>query len=92
MTFRELLGNVGLFGGAVMCCLVALSFFSLTVIVEKHRRFRTAMRQSQMFKPVFKDFLRGGEVQELTTALPQYGKSHVTLLTNHLRCAGLLHR
>jgi len=86
MTFRELLGNVGLFGGAVMCCLVALSFFSLTVIVEKHRRFRTAMRQSQMFKPVFKDFLRGGEVQELTTALPQYGKSHVAQVVS----AGIL--
>jgi len=86
MTFRELLGNVGLFGGAVMCCLVALSFFSLTVIVEKHRRFRTAMRQSQMFKPVFKDFLRGGEVQELTTALPQYEKSHVAQVVS----AGIL--
>lgn len=60
MTFKELLGNVGLFGGAVMCCLVALSFFSLAVIMEKHRRFRSAMRQSQVFKPVFKNFLRGG--------------------------------
>jgi biopolymer transport protein ExbB/TolQ len=86
MTFRELLGNVGLFGGAVMCCLVALSFFSLTVIVEKHRRFRTAMRQSQMFKPVFKDFLRGGEVQELIGALPLHEKSHVAQVVS----AGIL--
>src|SRR5207302_904023 len=68
MTFKELLGNVGLFGGAVMICLVALSFFSLAVIIEKHRRFRLAMRQSQMFKPVFKNFLRGGEAQELINA------------------------
>jgi biopolymer transport protein ExbB/TolQ len=79
MTFRELLGNVGLFGGAVMCCLVALSFFSMAVIIEKHRRFRTAMRQSRMFDPVFKNFLRGGEaeVQELISALPAYEKSYV---------------
>src|SRR3954464_12852359 len=86
MTFKELLGNVGLFGGAVMCCLVALSFFSLAVIVEKHRRFRSAMRESQMFKPVFKNFLRGGEAQELISALPRHGKSHVAQVVS----AGIL--
>lgn len=86
MTFRELLGNVGLFGGAVMCCLVALSFFSMAVIIEKHRRFRTAMRQSQMFDPVFKNFLRGGEVQELISALPKHEKSHMAQVVS----AGIL--
>ena len=86
MTFRELLGNVGLFGGAVMCCLVALSFFSIAVIIEKHRRFRTAMRQSQMFGPVFKNFLHGGEAQELISALPNHEKSHVAQVVS----AGML--
>src|SRR5437868_4833129 len=86
MTFRELLGNVGLFGGAVMLCLVALSFFSLAVIVEKQRRFRSAMRQSQMFKPVFKNFLRGGEVQQLIDALPKHQTSHVAQVVS----AGIL--
>src|SRR4051794_10022462 len=77
MTLRELLGNVGVFGAAVMCCLAALSVFSLGVIVDKQRRFRSAARQGQMFKPVFKTFLHGGEVQELIDALPQHQKSHV---------------
>ena len=86
MTFRELLGNVGLFGGAVMLCLVALSFFSMAVIIEKHRRFRTAMRQSQMFDPVFKNFVRGGDVQELISALPNHEKSHVAQVVS----AGIL--
>jgi biopolymer transport protein ExbB/biopolymer transport protein TolQ len=86
MTFKELLGNVGLFGGAVMFCLVALSFFSLAVIIEKHRRFRLAIRQSQMFKPVFKNFLRGGEAQELISALPKHDKSHVAQVVS----AGIL--
>jgi biopolymer transport protein ExbB/TolQ len=53
MTFTELLRNVGLFGAAVMCCLVALSVFSVAVIVDKHRRFRLAARQSEIFKPMF---------------------------------------
>ena len=86
MTFKELLGNVGLIGGAVMCCPVALSFFSLAVIVEKHRRFRSAMRQSQMFKPVFKNFLRGGEAQELIDALPKHQTSYVAQVVS----AGIL--
>ncbi len=77
MTLRELLGNVGLFGAAVMCCLTLLSIFSLGVIVDKHRRFRSASQQSQAFKPVFKKFLHGGEVQELVDSLPQHQKSHV---------------
>ena len=77
MSFSELLGNVGLFGGMVMCCLAALSVFSIGVIVDKHRRFRSATRQSQLFKPVFGKFLHGGEMQELIDALPKHQTSHV---------------
>ena len=40
MTFTELLRNVGLFGAAVICFLVALSIFSVAVMVDKYRRFR----------------------------------------------------
>jgi len=77
MTFTELLGNVGLFGGAVMLCLVVLSLFSVGMIVDKHRRFRAASRQSDEFKPVFKKFLHGGEVQELIEGVVQHQNSHV---------------
>jgi biopolymer transport protein ExbB/biopolymer transport protein TolQ len=77
MTFTELLGNVGLFGGAVMFCLAVLSLFSVGMIVDKHRRFRLASRQSEAFKPVFKKFLHGGEVSELIHAVRQYETSYV---------------
>jgi biopolymer transport protein ExbB/TolQ len=77
MSFSELLGNVGLFGAAVMCCLAALSVFSVGVIVDKHRRFRAATRQSLEFKVVFKKFLHGGEMQELIDAAPKHQNSHV---------------
>lgn len=86
MTLRELLGNVGLFGAVVMCCLAALSVFSVGVIVEKHRRFRSASRQSQMFKAVLGKFLHGGEVQELIDAVPLYPNSHVAQVVS----AGIL--
>jgi biopolymer transport protein ExbB/TolQ len=77
MTFTELLGNVGIFGGAVMVCLALLSVFSVGVIVDKHRRFRLASRQSEMFKTVFKKFLHGGQIQELIEAARTHQNSHV---------------
>src|SRR5215813_2425908 len=48
MSLTELLGHVGLFGGAVMVCLALLSVFSVGMIVDKHRRFLTASRQTEM--------------------------------------------
>jgi len=86
MSFSELLGNVGLFGAAVMCCLAALSIFSVGLIVDKHRRFRAATRQSQKFKPEFGKFLHGGELQELIDALARHQSSHVAQVVS----AGIL--
>jgi len=86
MTLTELLGNVGLFGAAVMCCLAALSIFSVGLIMDKHRRFRSASRQSQKFKPVFGKFLHGGEVQELIDAVRLHQTSHVAQVVS----AGIL--
>jgi biopolymer transport protein ExbB len=86
MSFSELLGNVGLFGAAVMCCLAALSVLSIGLILDKHRRFRSASRQSQMFKTVFGKFLHGGEIQELIDAASQHQNSHVAQVVS----AGIL--
>jgi len=60
-----------------MCCLALLSVFSIGMIVDKHFRFRSASRQTQVFKPVFGKFLRGGQLQPLIDTLPQHQKSHV---------------
>jgi biopolymer transport protein ExbB/TolQ len=77
MTFTELLGNVGIFGAAVMLCLAALSIFSVGMIFDKHRRFRSASRQSEKFKAEFKKFLHGGEAQELMDAARLHENSYV---------------
>jgi len=77
MTLTELLRNVGMFGGAVMVCLALISLFSIGVIVDKHRKFRAAARQTELFKPVFKKFMHGGELQELIDTLPHYKNSYV---------------
>jgi len=86
MSLTELLGHVGLVGGAVMCCLALLSLFSVGMIVDKHRRFRSASRQSEMFKLVFKKFLRGGEIRDLIEAGRRHPNSHVAQVVS----AGIL--
>ena len=77
MSLSELLGNVGPFGAAVMLCLAVLSIYSIAMIVEKHRRFGMAQRQSQTFKPVYGKFLHGGETQEVIDAAKTHPNSHV---------------
>jgi biopolymer transport protein ExbB/TolQ len=77
MSLTELLGHVGIFGGAVMVCLALLSVFSVGMIIDKHRRFRSASRQTEKFKQEFKKFLHGGDVQNLIEAARPYQSSYV---------------
>jgi len=77
MNFTELLGHVGIFGGAVIVSLALLSVFSVAMIIDKHRRFSSTTRESEKFKPEFKKFLHGGDVQNLVEAARQHQNSHV---------------
>jgi biopolymer transport protein ExbB/biopolymer transport protein TolQ len=76
MSLSELLGNVGPFGAAVMLCLAALSIYSIGMIVEKHRRFGLALKQTQAFKPIYGKFLHGGETQDVIEAARKNPSSH----------------
>jgi biopolymer transport protein ExbB len=77
MTITELLGNVGVFGLAVMICLAALSIYSVGLILDKHRRFRLASRQSHTFKSVFGTSLRAGELQNVIDAARKNQRSYM---------------
>ena len=77
MTISELLGNVGVFGLAVMICLAALSIYSVGLILDKHRRFRLASRQSHTFKSVFGKSLRAGELQTVIDAARKNQRSYM---------------
>ena len=77
MTISELLGNVGVFGLAVMICLAALSIYSVGLILDKHRRFRLASRQSHTFKSVFWKSLRAGELQTVIDAARKNQRSYM---------------
>src|SRR2546430_16808630 len=77
MNFTELLRHVGMFGGAVIVSLALLSVFSVGMIIEKHRRFSSTFRESVKFKPEFKKFLHGGDVQNLVEAGRLHPNSYV---------------
>jgi biopolymer transport protein ExbB/TolQ len=86
MNFTEMLGNIGPFGLLVLVCLASLSIYSVGLIVDKHRRFRAASRQSELFKPVFKKFLHGGQLKELNDAVQHHQNSYVAQVVS----AGIL--
>ena len=60
-----------------MVCLALLSVFSVGMIIDKHRRFSSASRQSEKFKAEFKKFLHGGHVQDLIEAGRLHQNSYV---------------
>jgi biopolymer transport protein ExbB/TolQ len=86
MSLTELLRHVGIFGGAVMVCLALLSVFSVGLIIDKHRRFGLASRQSQKFKSEFKKFRHGGDVQDLIEA----GRLHENSYVAQVVSAGII--
>jgi len=87
MSLSELLGNVGLFGGLVMCCLALLSIFSVGVIFDKQRRYRQASRQSQTYRPLYEKALRAGEVKGALEAFKAHQDSYVAQVVS----SGLMH-
>src|SRR5260370_1808955 len=60
-----------------MVCRAMLSVFAVGMIRDKHRRFRSASRESEKFKAEFKKFLHGGDVQDLIEAGKLHENSHV---------------
>src|SRR5262244_4359097 len=86
MNLSELLGHMGVFGGAVIVCLALLSVFSVGMIIEKHRRFSLASRQSEKFKAEFKKFLHGGDVKDLIEA----GRLHQNSYVAQVVSAGIM--
>src|SRR5260370_1781931 len=77
MSLTELLRHVGIFGGAVMVCLVLLSVVWVGMSIDKHRCCGLASRESEKFKAEFKKFLHGGDAQDLIEAGRQHENSYV---------------
>lgn len=77
MNFSDMLGSMGTVGMAVMLCLLALSVYSVGVIIDKFRRFRSASSQSLAFLPEFGRCLKEGKLQDAVSTARQHRASHV---------------
>ena len=77
MNMTDMIANMGFVGICVMVVLLGLSVYSLGMIFDKYRRFRTAASQSTLFLPQFGQCLRDGKLQNAVTSAKQHDKSHV---------------
>jgi biopolymer transport protein ExbB/biopolymer transport protein TolQ len=72
-----MLGSIGFVGLSVMVCLLGLSIYSLSLILDKYRRFRAASKQSVRFLPEFGRCLQEGKLQDAVNTARRHDKSHV---------------
>lgn len=77
MNLGDMFADMGFIGLAVMACLVALSIYSVSVTIEKMRRFRAAASQSVEFLPEFGRCLKNGKLSEAVNTARRHDKSHV---------------
>jgi len=77
MSIQEMLGSMGFVGMVVMGCLLALSIYSLSVIVDRYRSFRVARQESMAFLPEFGRCLKEGKLQDAVVTARHHGNSHV---------------
>lgn len=82
MSIGELFGNIGFVGMCVLGCLLGLSVYSGSVILDKMRRFRSASHQSLTFLPEFGRHLKEGKLKEAVVAARQHDKSHVAAVVS----------
>lgn len=82
MDIRAMIGEMGLVGMCVMGFLLALSIYSIAVILDKYRRFRSAASQSHAFVPELGRLLAEGELQQAAAAAgaDRFEQSHVALV------------
>lgn len=77
MNFSEIFSGIGFVGACVLGCLLALSVYSVSVMIDRFRRFRAASRQSLAFLPEFGRCLKEGKLQDAVATARRHGDSHV---------------
>jgi biopolymer transport protein ExbB/biopolymer transport protein TolQ len=77
MSISQIFGSMGVVGLTVMVCLIGLSVYSVTVILDKYRRFRAAASQSDRFSEVLDRSLKQGKLKEAASTAREMDRSHV---------------
>lgn len=77
MNFQDMIGSIGFTGMCVMGCLLGLSVYSLSVILDKYRSFKRASAESVAFLPEFGRLLKEGQLKDAVVTARKHEKSHV---------------
>jgi biopolymer transport protein ExbB/biopolymer transport protein TolQ len=82
MNIAKMLGDMGFVGMCVMGGLLALSIYSISVTLDKFRRFRSASNQSVEFLPEFGRCLKEGKLQDAVNTARKHDRSHVARIVS----------
>jgi biopolymer transport protein ExbB len=77
MNFIEMWESMGWLAKAVVFILVALSAYSISVMIERWVTYRSARKQSRLFTPAVAECLKDGRIDEAIALGEQYNKSHL---------------
>jgi biopolymer transport protein ExbB len=77
MNFIEMWESMGWLAKAVVFILVALSAYSISVMIERWVTYRSARKQSRLFTPAVAECLKDGRIDEAIALGEQYPKSHL---------------
>lgn len=86
MNIVEMYGHVGLVAQIVLITLLALSVYSIAVMIEKFRSYRAARKESLEFLPQFVRLLKENQLAQAIEVARKYKKSHLAKVIS----AGLL--
>ena len=77
MSMMELWESMGWLAKGVVFILVALSAYSISVMIERWITYRAARKQSRLFTPAVAECLNDGRIDEAIALGEQYNKSHL---------------
>ncbi|HKQ60309.1 MAG TPA: MotA/TolQ/ExbB proton channel family protein [Candidatus Polarisedimenticolaceae bacterium] len=77
MNLTEIFGNMGMIGWAVVIALLIMSIYSITIMIDKWRTFRSSRAQSLTFLPEFVRCLKDNKLQAAVDVTRKYRKSHL---------------
>ena len=77
MNYMEMWESMGWLARGVVFLLVALSAYSISVMIERWVTYRAARKQSRLFTPAVAECLKDGRIDEAIALGEQYNKSHL---------------
>src|SRR5262249_41346377 len=77
LNIKDLIMSMGPVALGVVVILLIMSFWSITIMIERFLTFRTAKKQSLVFAPAVAECLKDNRLDEAISLSEQHNKSHL---------------